>query len=112
MADPESLSEVRARIDDIDADLIRLLADRQSLVRAAAAFKADEQAVRAPARVEKVIAMARQRAVSAGLTPAVAEAVWRAMIDAFIELEIAEHSGRGSHVAEGDRPGERSWSPH
>ncbi len=42
MADPQSLSEVRARIDDIDADLVRLLADRQSLVRAAAAFKVDE----------------------------------------------------------------------
>jgi isochorismate pyruvate lyase len=98
----ESLSEIRARIDDIDGDLIRLLAGRQSLVRAAAAFKADEQEVRAPARVEKVIAMARERAVVAGLAPAVAESVWRAMIGAFIELEIAEQAGRG-HVA-GERP--------
>ena len=47
MAEPKSLFEVRARIDAIDADLIRLLADRQSLVPAAA-FKADEQAVRPP----------------------------------------------------------------
>jgi isochorismate pyruvate lyase len=101
--DPESLSEVRARIDDLDADLIRLLADRQSLVRAAAAFKADEQAVRAPGRVQEVIASARERAIAAGLAPAVAESVWRAMIDAFIELEIAEQAGRG-HVA-GGRPG-------
>jgi isochorismate pyruvate lyase len=103
MPDPESLSEVRARIDDLDADLIRLLADRQSLVRAAAAFKADEQAVRAPGRVQEVIASARERAIAAGLAPAVAESVWRAMIDAFIELEIAEQAGRG-HVA-GGRPG-------
>lgn len=103
MTDPGSLSEVRARIDDLDADLVRLLADRQSLVRAAAAFKADEQAVRAPGRVEEVVALARERAVAAGLAPAVAESVWRAMIDAFIELEIAEHAGRG-HAA-GNRPG-------
>lgn len=66
MTDPGSLSEVRARIDAIDADPIRLLADRQSLVRAAAAFKADEQAVRAPDRVAKVVAMARERATAAG----------------------------------------------
>lgn len=49
MAEPTSLPELRARID---ADLIRLLADRQLLVRAAATFKADEQAVRAPDRME------------------------------------------------------------
>lgn len=99
MADPESLAEVRARIDDIDADLVRLLACRQSLVRAAAAFKVDERAVRAPARVEQVIAMVRERAVAAGLAPVVAESVWRAMIDAFIELELAEQAALRGRAA-------------
>jgi isochorismate pyruvate lyase len=103
MPDPRSLEEVRARIDDIDADLIRLLAERQSVVRTAAAFKADEQAVRAPARVAQVIAKARERAVTAGLDPAVAESVWRAMTDAFIRLEMAEHAGLSSQ-ATGERP--------
>jgi isochorismate pyruvate lyase len=97
MADPQSLTEVRARIDAIDADLVRLLADRQALVRAAAAFKVDEHAVRAPARVEQVISKVRERAMEAGLEPAVAESVWRAMIDAFIEVEIAEQ-GRRRHT--------------
>lgn len=101
MAAPESLSEIRARIDAIDADLIGLLADRQSLVRAAAAFKRDEQAVRAPDRVEQVIALARERAASAGLAPAVAEAVWRAMIGAFIELEIGEQARRSGRAPTG-----------
>lgn len=95
MIAPQSLPEVRARIDAIDADLVRLLADRQELVRAAAAFKADEQAVRAPARVEQVISKVRERATAAGLAPAVAEAVWRAMIEAFIDLELAEHAEPG-----------------
>jgi isochorismate pyruvate lyase len=94
MSEPESLAEVRAQIDTIDAELIRLLADRQRLIRAAAAFKTDEQAVRAPDRVEQVVALARTRAEAAGLAPAVAESVWRAMIDAFIELELVEHSRR------------------
>lgn len=96
MAEPTSLSEVRARIDAIDADLIRLLADRQALVRAAAAFKTDEQAVRAPDRVEQVIAMTRERAAEAGLAPTVAEAVWRAMIEAFIQLELDEQARHGA----------------
>ncbi|GAA3825899.1 MULTISPECIES: chorismate mutase [Amycolatopsis] len=89
---PKSLAEVRARIDALDAELTGLLATRQSLVRAAAAFKADSQAVRAPGRVEQVVAAARERAAAAGLAPEVAEAVWRAMIGAFIELELGEHA--------------------
>ncbi|XVQ07011.1 chorismate mutase [Spirillospora sp. CA-255316] len=96
MADPKSLAEVRAGIDAIDADLVRLLAERQALVRAAAAFKGDEQAVRDPARVERVVALARERAAAAGLSPLVAESVWRAMIGAFIDLELAEQASRTS----------------
>ncbi|MFQ6325299.1 chorismate mutase [Nocardia sp. CWNU-33] len=92
MSDPESLAQVRSRIDAIDADLVRLLADRQELVRMAATHKTDEHAVRAPARVEQVVALARERAAAAGLAPAVAESVWRAMIGAFIELELAEQA--------------------
>lgn len=88
---PESLDEVRAGIDAIDAQLVRLLAERQGLVKAAAGFKKDEDAVRAPDRVAQVIAKVRARADEAGLAPEVAEAVWRAMIGAFIELELAEH---------------------
>ncbi|MFE3002613.1 chorismate mutase [Nocardia sp. NPDC059246] len=94
MSAPRSLAEVRTRIDVLDGDLIRLLAERQELVRAAATFKADEQAVRAPDRVERVVALARERADAAGLAPAVAEAVWRAMIGAFIDLELDEHAAR------------------
>ncbi|WP_119726379.1 chorismate mutase [Thermomonospora amylolytica] len=92
---PESLAEVRSRIDALDGELVRLLAERQELVRAAAAFKADEQAVRAPDRVEQVIAKVRARAAEAGLAPEVAEAVWRAMIAAFIDYELARHRESG-----------------
>jgi isochorismate pyruvate lyase len=89
---PTSLADVRARIDAVDADLVRLLAHRESLVRAAAAFKADAAAVRAPDRVEQVVAAVRERAAGAGLSPTVAEAVWRAMIAAFVDLELDQHA--------------------
>ncbi|MEV6070149.1 chorismate mutase [Nocardia sp. NPDC052001] len=97
MSAPESLAEVRTRIDALDGELTRLLAERQQLVRAAAGFKKDEQAVRAPDRVEQVVSLAKERAAAAGLEPAVAEAVWRAMIGAFINLELDTHAeiGRG-----------------
>ncbi|MGW6917987.1 chorismate mutase [Kitasatospora sp. NPDC054939] len=104
MPKPQSLSEVRERIDALDADLVELLARRQELVRAAAGFKGDEQAVRAPDRVERVVAAARARAGAAGLAPEVAEAVWRAMVGAFVDLELAEHR-RGRPTAAPVTPG-------
>jgi isochorismate pyruvate lyase len=89
--EPRSLSEVRLRIDDLDTQLVALLARRQVLVGAAAGFKDDEHAVRAPERVDQVITAVRRKAMAAGLDPAVAEAIWRSMIAAFIELELARH---------------------
>ncbi|MEV4005114.1 chorismate mutase [Actinomadura sp. NPDC049753] len=94
METPETLADVRARIDAVDGWLVRLLAEREELVRAAAAFKRDERAVRAPDRVERVVTLARERAADAGLSPEVAETVWRAMIGAFIDLELDEHATR------------------
>ena len=90
-----SLSDVRARIDELDTQFVALLARRQALVEEAAAFKRDEDAVRAPDRVEQVVAGVREKAVAAGLEPAVAEAVWRSMIAAFIEVELHRHRQPG-----------------
>lgn len=88
---PASLAEVRDAIDAVDAELTRLLARRQRLVEAAAGFKTDENAVRAPDRAKAVIAAARERALEHGLAPEVAEAVWTAMVGAFIDLELRRH---------------------
>ena len=86
-----SLIEIRAAIDVIDAEVVERLAAREALVRRAAGFKTDEQAVRAPDRVGEVIAKVRALAIEAGATPEVVERVYRAMIAAFIDLELAAH---------------------
>jgi isochorismate pyruvate lyase len=91
VSEPASLSDVRRGIDELDTQLVALLARRQALVEAAARFKRDEQAVRAPDRVEQVVARVRDKASAAGLDATVAEAVWRAMIAAFIDLELDRH---------------------
>jgi isochorismate pyruvate lyase len=96
MSEPQSLADVRSRIDDLDTQLVTLLARRQKLVEAAANFKNDEQAVRAPDRVERVVTAVRAKATAAGLDATVAETIWRAMISAFIELELARHRGTTS----------------
>ena len=90
-APDNALAEVRREIDAIDEQVVALLAERERRVRRAAALKTDEQGVRAPARVEQVIAKVRGLAAGSGASPDVVESVYRAMIKAFIDLELTEH---------------------
>lgn len=82
-----SLEEVRENIDRLDRAIIRLMAERSGFVELAARFKTSRADVEAPRRVEQVIAKVRALATEEGLAPDVAEAAYRAMIAAFIEVE-------------------------
>ncbi|WP_448061716.1 chorismate mutase [Cellulomonas hominis] len=84
-----ALAAVRADIDALDEQIVVLLARREVLVRRAGALKRTETEVPSPARVEEVVARARGRAQSLGASPEVADATYRAMIGAFVALELA-----------------------
>ncbi|MFD5599978.1 chorismate mutase [Leucobacter sp. NPDC058333] len=88
MPDPAALSVVRDNIDAIDRRLVELIAKREQWVIRAGSLKSDDAAVRAPARVEQVIEKVRTLATVAGASPEVVEHTYRAMIEAFIELEL------------------------
>ena len=85
-----TLPEIRAAIDDLDREIVTLIARRQAWVVQAGELKrgAGDDAVRAPARVEGVVARVRALAAEAGASPAVVEATYRAMIAEFIALEF------------------------
>lgn len=85
-----SLEEVRNNIDRIDDEIIKLIAERSTYVVQASAFKKNEDGVKAPNRVEAVVAKARQRAEQYGVNPDIAEAVYREMISCFVNLELEE----------------------
>lgn len=89
--EPFPLNEVRLRIDELDRQIIALLAQRQTWVIRAGALKANEEAVRAPGRVEQVIQKVRGLAQEHGASPEVVEATYRSMISAFIDLEMSVH---------------------
>ncbi len=99
-AEVPELGEIRSAIDTLDRDIIALIAQRQRWVEAAGQAKAAHpaatqpgDAVQAPARVEAVIEKVRGQAACVGASPAVVEATYRAMIAAFIELELSVHAG-------------------
>jgi isochorismate pyruvate lyase len=87
----QTLDEVRANIDRLDRIIVPLLAERESYVREAARFKPSAAAVVVPARVEEVVGKAREQARSLGASPEAMDRIYRAIIDAMTELEIAEH---------------------
>ncbi len=55
-----SLQDIRAAIDDIDRDIVALIARRRGYVQAAAAFKTSAASVSAPDRVAAMMAQRRQ----------------------------------------------------
>lgn len=82
-----SLEQIRSHIDQIDSQLVELIARRGAYVQQAAAFKRNVQEVAAPQRVEQVIDKVRRLALAHQADPTVVEATWRAMIAAFIHAE-------------------------
>ncbi|BBT19284.1 isochorismate pyruvate lyase [Pseudomonas sp. SLBN-26] len=92
MVECQSIEQVREQIDALDRRIVQLLAERSGYVRQAARFKTDADAVRAPQRVEQVIAKVRALAAENGAPVEVVEQVYRAMINAFIDAELAEHA--------------------
>ncbi|MGO2449837.1 chorismate mutase [Pseudomonas taetrolens] len=87
-----SLEQVREHIDGLDRKIVSLIAERGAYVSQAAGFKKDSEAVKAPQRVEQVIAKVRSLAQELGANADITESVYRAMIAAFIQQELAEHS--------------------
>lgn len=83
----ESMGEVRAEIDRIDRILVRLIAERQGYIEAAARIKERESDVRLEWRIEDVIAKVLTAAKLEGLSGAIAEPVWRMLIERCIAHE-------------------------
>ncbi len=91
----QSLEEVRSNIDRIDSEIIKLIAERGNLVKQASGFKKDENAVKAPNRVETVIKNVREKAEFYGASPDMIETLYREMIRQFVQMEMNEFHNNG-----------------
>lgn len=87
-ADCTTMTQVREGVDALDRALVALLAQRQGYMDAAARIKPDRGVVRDEARIEQVVANVKAAARKAGLSEAIAEPVWRLLIDRCIAYEF------------------------
>ncbi|WDF35256.1 chorismate mutase (plasmid) [Arthrobacter agilis] len=86
-----TIEDIRSEIDALDRQIVERISQRQQWVIEAGKLKTDSAAVRAPDRVEKVILKVRAIAEESGAAPDVVELTYRAMISAFIDLELSVH---------------------
>ena len=82
------MAELRTAIDVLDARLVALLAVRQAYIERAAQLKTGRDQVRDPARIEDVVAKVIAEGRRIGLSPDIAEPVWRTLIEASIRHEF------------------------
>lgn len=82
------MADVRYEIDRIDRLLAVILAERQSFMDSAARIKGPRHTVHDRARIEDVISKVKAAATQAGLSHAIAEPVWRTLIDRCIAYEF------------------------
>ena len=90
MIECNSIEEVRNNINNIDEQIVKLIALRGEFVKQAAKFKKDSDAVKAPKRVEEVINKVKDLAKSTSANEEVLENVYRTMINSFIKAEMKE----------------------
>lgn len=89
--DPEAcrdMTDVRQGVDEIDRMLVALIARRQGYMDAAARIKTDRNVVRDEARINDVLAKVKAEAEKHGLSWAIAEPVWRQMMECCIAYEF------------------------
>ena len=82
------MADVRAGVDQIDRELVALLARRFGFMNAAARIKPDRGAVRDEGRKRQVIDNVRREARSAGIPDTVIAAVWDVLIEGSIGYEL------------------------
>ena len=85
--DCQSMADVRQGVDALDRALVELLTERQGYMDAAARIKADRSKVFDRARIEDVVDKVKAAARQSGLSEAIAEPVWRTLIDRCIAYD-------------------------
>lgn len=88
--DCQTMTEVRAGVDAVDAALVELLTQRFSYMRAAARIKNDRGAVRDEVRKAEVLANVAALAAAHDLPPERLVAVWETLVEQSIAFEFGE----------------------
>ena len=82
------MAAIRREIDRVDRALICLLAERLTYIERAGVIKADRAKVRDEARIQDVLTKVKSACLAQGFPFAIAEPVWRALMEGCIAHEF------------------------
>lgn len=85
-----SLEEVRSYIDQLDDQIVELIAARNAYVKEAAKFKESVAEIKGKERMEVVMDRVRTRSLELGVSPNLLTKLYTIMIDEMVESEISE----------------------
>ena len=91
-----TLEEAREKIDKVDEEIVRLIAERNDYIKQIAHFKTSVDEIKAEDRIEDVISRVREQAISLDLSPNLINELYVKMIDAMVESEVAEFNNAKS----------------
>ncbi len=92
----ETLEELRHQIDEVDEKIVELIAVRNDYIKQAANFKHTVEEIKADDRIDDVLNHVRHKALTLGVSPNMVADIYKRMIDAMVETEIAELRNRGA----------------
>jgi isochorismate pyruvate lyase len=92
--DCTTMTEVRAGVDALDVELVRLIGRRFRYMDAAARIKPSREAVRDEARKAQVIGNVREAAVDAGVPGDVIVGLYELLVESSIAYEFEEYDAR------------------
>lgn len=90
----ETMTDVRYEVDRLDRVLVEILAERQSFMDAAARIKPNRDDVRDEPRIEQVVSNVLKSCEKHGLSPDIAEPVWRLLVERSIAYEYKSYDKR------------------
>ena len=89
--DCTSMAEIRADVEALDREIIRLLGRRLQYVRSAVRFKPDERSIRHPDHWERFFALRRDWAAEEGYDPGVIDDIYRRLYEYTVEVQLGIH---------------------
>jgi len=91
-----TLDEAREKIDQVDTEIVKLIAKRNDYIKQIAHFKTSVDEVKAEDRISDVISRVREQAIALDLSPNLINDLYVRMIDSMVESEIAEFNNAKS----------------
>ena len=83
----KNLKEVRKNIDNVDARLVKLIAEREFYAREAVKFKIDRRQIIDRKRINTVLSRVKKLSKKYKISSLTVEKIWKLMIQNFIILE-------------------------